>query len=123
MNARRLTLLCNATLLGSAAISQGGPGTDRPPGTIQLHGAGATFPAPLYKNWPEECGWAQVSARREIIIVTGSSGLIGSVVVRRFSAHFDIRGFDRDGPPHPPPAEYVCMALTSRRGGQDGCRH
>jgi ABC-type phosphate transport system substrate-binding protein len=49
MNARRLTLLYIAALLCSAAISESGSGTDRPPGTIQLHGAGATFPAPLYK--------------------------------------------------------------------------
>ena len=54
MIARRLTLLCIAALLCSAAISESGPGTDRPPGTIQLHGAGATFPAPLYKKWLEE---------------------------------------------------------------------
>jgi phosphate transport system substrate-binding protein len=54
MNARRLTLLCVAALLCSAAISESGPGTDRPLGTVQLHGAGATFPAPLYKKWLEE---------------------------------------------------------------------
>jgi ABC-type phosphate transport system substrate-binding protein len=54
MNARRLTLWCIAALLCSAAISESGPGTGRPPGTIQLHGAGATFPAPLYKKWLEE---------------------------------------------------------------------
>jgi ABC-type phosphate transport system substrate-binding protein len=54
MNARRLTLWCIAALLCSAAISENGPGTGRPPGTIQLHGAGATFPAPLYKKWLEE---------------------------------------------------------------------
>src|SRR5687767_14318979 len=54
MNARRLTLLCVAALLCSAAISESGPGTERPPGTIPLHGAGAPFPAPLYKKWLEE---------------------------------------------------------------------
>jgi phosphate transport system substrate-binding protein len=54
MNARRLTMWCIAALLGSAAISESGPGTNLPPGTVQLHGAGATFPAPLYKKWLEE---------------------------------------------------------------------
>ena len=54
MNARRLTLWCIAALFCSAAISESGPGTGLPPGTIQLHGAGATFPAPLYKKWLEE---------------------------------------------------------------------
>jgi phosphate transport system substrate-binding protein len=54
MIARRLTLWCIAALLSSTVISEGGSGTDRPPGTVQLHGAGATFPAPLYKKWLEE---------------------------------------------------------------------
>src|SRR5688500_3115340 len=54
MNARQLTLLCVAALLSSAVISESGPGTDRPPGAVQLPGAGATFPAPLYKTWLEE---------------------------------------------------------------------
>ncbi|MBX9625528.1 MAG: NAD(P)-dependent oxidoreductase [Gemmataceae bacterium] len=53
----------------------------------------------------------------ETVIVTGSSGLIGSAVVRRLGGRFRIAGLDRDGPPHPPPeAECVCVDLTSDEG-------
>ena len=55
-----------------------------------------------------------MNKRQGIVIVTGSSGLIGSAVVRRFGDDFTVVGFDKDGPPHPPPqAECVCVDLTS----------
>jgi nucleoside-diphosphate-sugar epimerase/uncharacterized membrane protein len=38
------------------------------------------------------------------IIVTGSSGLIGSAFIDRASNRYREFGFDRKGPPHPPPA-------------------
>ena len=38
------------------------------------------------------------------IIVTGSSGLIGSALIDRAGTRFREFGFDREGPPHPPPA-------------------
>lgn len=48
------------------------------------------------------------------ILVTGSSGLIGTAVCNRFGARFNVVGFDRYGPPHPPPsAECVCVDITS----------
>ena len=51
---------------------------------------------------------------KEIVIITGSSGLIGSAVVRRFAERFAVIGLDHEGPPHPPPAaECVCVDLTS----------
>jgi nucleoside-diphosphate-sugar epimerase len=50
----------------------------------------------------------------EVVIVTGSSGFIGSAVVRRLAGQFRIVGFDREGPPYPPPqAECVAVDLTS----------
>jgi nucleoside-diphosphate-sugar epimerase len=52
--------------------------------------------------------------QQEVILITGSSGLIGSAAVNRLAARFRVVGFDRDGPPHPPPAaECVCVDLTS----------
>jgi nucleoside-diphosphate-sugar epimerase len=50
----------------------------------------------------------------EVVIVTGSSGFIGSAVVRRLAHTFRIIGFDREGGPHPPPeAEGVGVDFTS----------
>jgi phosphate transport system substrate-binding protein len=58
MNACRFALLSLAAMIAvcSTAISGSGgsPGKTLSPGTVQIHGAGATFPAPLYKKWLEE---------------------------------------------------------------------
>jgi len=43
-------------------------------------------------------------AKGDTVLVTGSSGLIGSAVVERFAEHFTVVGLDRPGAPHPPPA-------------------
>jgi nucleoside-diphosphate-sugar epimerase len=49
-----------------------------------------------------------------VILVTGSSGLIGRAVVRALARSFQVVGFDREGWPHPPrEAECVCVDLTS----------
>src|SRR5688500_13287480 len=58
---------------------------------------------------------------RETVIVTGSSGLIGSAVVNRLVRRFAVVGFDRAGPPHPPPAaESVPVDLTSEESIREG---
>ena len=47
------------------------------------------------------------------MIVTGSSGFIGSAVVKRLAERYRVIGFDRDVPPHPPAeAECICIDLT-----------
>jgi nucleoside-diphosphate-sugar epimerase len=54
------------------------------------------------------------------IIVTGSSGLIGSAVIERLSSRFKVVGFDKVGPPHPPvQAECVSVDLTSDQSVED----
>jgi phosphate transport system substrate-binding protein len=42
-----------ALTVGSAVFTAAGSrqGTDLPPGTVPLRGAGSTFTAPLYKTW------------------------------------------------------------------------
>src|SRR5687768_15324736 len=51
---------------------------------------------------------------KEVVIVTGSSGFIGSAVIQKFAGRYRVVGFDRDVSPHPPPAaECVCIDLTS----------
>ena len=59
MIARQIVVLALATLtvaIGSSALPAraGSPDKRVPPGTMHIHGAGATFPAPLYKKWLEE---------------------------------------------------------------------
>jgi nucleoside-diphosphate-sugar epimerase len=47
------------------------------------------------------------------VIVTGSSGLIGTAVIKALSLHYPMIGFDRAGPPYPPPeAECISVDIT-----------
>jgi phosphate transport system substrate-binding protein len=60
-------VVCATATFGGA----GSAGKNLPAGAIQLHGAGATFPAPLYKKWLEE-----YQKRRPEVVV--SYDVIGS---------------------------------------------
>ncbi len=51
---------------------------------------------------------------KEVVIVPGSSGYIGSALIKKFAERYRLVGLDRENPPHPPPvAECVCIDLTS----------
>lgn len=51
---------------------------------------------------------------KEVVIVTGSSGYIGSALIHKLAERYRLVGFDREVSPHPPPsAECVCIDLTS----------
>jgi len=65
-----------------------------------------------------------MTAGNGIIIVTGSSGRIGSAVMRRFAGRFDdVVGFDRKAPgPPPPQCVYVPVEITSDDSVRDGLR-
>jgi phosphate transport system substrate-binding protein len=59
MTARQMVVLIVVVLAvsigyGSVPAHAGAPSKNVPPGTLHIHGAGATFPAPLYKKWIEE---------------------------------------------------------------------
>lgn len=50
----------------------------------------------------------------ETVLVTGSSGLLGSALIKRLGHEFNMVGFDRAGPPYPPvEAETISADLTS----------
>ena len=50
----------------------------------------------------------------EVVIVTGSSGLIGSALIQKLAKKYLVVGFDQAGYPFPPvEAECVCVDLTS----------
>jgi nucleoside-diphosphate-sugar epimerase len=61
----------------------------------------------------EQSEKAMVSTRG-IVLVTGSSGLIGSAVIERLVKSFEAIGFDQQGPPHPPAgADCVTVDIAS----------
>lgn len=57
----------------------------------------------------------------DTVVITGSSGLIGSAVARRLDRNYDVIGFDRPGAPYPP-AQIECVDLdvTSDASVRDG---
>lgn len=49
-----------------------------------------------------------------VVLITGSSGFIGSAAVEQLASRYTVVGLDSHMPPHPPPvAECVCVELTS----------
>jgi nucleoside-diphosphate-sugar epimerase len=56
-----------------------------------------------------------MAEQKPLILITGSSGLIGSAAVKRFTAEgFHVVALDREGPPHPPAgAEVLDLDLAS----------
>lgn len=56
----------------------------------------------------------RINDGREVVVVTGSSGFIGSAVIEKLARRFTLVGFDREISPHPPAAaECICIDLTS----------
>jgi nucleoside-diphosphate-sugar epimerase len=52
----------------------------------------------------------------DAVIITGSSGFIGSELIRKLAGRYDLVGFDRAVARQPPPAaECVCIDLTSEK--------
>lgn len=60
---------------------------------------------------------------RENVIVTGSSGMIGSALIERIGNRYQVFGFDRTESSTPPPqAERIMMDLTDDESVEDGLR-
>jgi nucleoside-diphosphate-sugar epimerase len=65
-----------------------------------------------------------MGASKEIVLVTGSSGLVGSALIRALLDRYAVVAFDREGPPHPPPgADWVFADLTSDESVQNAMTH
>ncbi|MEI8647108.1 NAD-dependent epimerase/dehydratase family protein [Paraglaciecola sp. Hal342] len=59
-----------------------------------------------------------ISTNKPLVIVTGSSGYIGSAVITALASDYQLVGFDREAAPHPPAvAECVCIDLTKEKSG------
>jgi nucleoside-diphosphate-sugar epimerase len=55
-----------------------------------------------------------MNAQKDVVLVTGSSGLIGYSLCQALAKSHQVIGFDRDGYPYPPPeAECICVDLSS----------
>jgi nucleoside-diphosphate-sugar epimerase len=56
------------------------------------------------------------NSNKEVILVTGSSGLIGTQIIKRLAKNYRVIGLDRVGDPFPPvEAECVCYNITSEK--------
>lgn len=67
---------------------------------------------PLNQETPQSPGAR--NSNKEVILVTGSSGLIGRQIIKRLSKNYRVVGLDRVGNPFPPlEAECVCYNITS----------
>src|SRR5258708_4514712 len=83
-------------------------------------GPGGLIPASRHLG-PTHTEETVLDSKREAIVITGGSGLIGSAVVTHLGEHFAVVGFDQEGPPHPPPvAECVCVDITSDESVKHG---
>ena len=61
------------------------------------------------------------SPKKQVVIITGSTGLIGNPTVKRLAEDYYVVGFDRRGSPHPrPEAECVCVDVTDEESVRAG---
>ncbi len=69
------------------------------------------------KNLQNQDSYPDTGARntnKEIIIISGSSGLIGSALIHKIASQYRLAGLDNAGYPYPPAeAECVCLEITS----------
>jgi nucleoside-diphosphate-sugar epimerase len=55
--------------------------------------------------------------QQQVVVITGSTGYIGSALIKELAGRFALAGFDRIASRSPPPAaECICIDLTSEEG-------
>ena len=55
-----------------------------------------------------------MATSQPLVIVTGAGGFVGNAVIEKLAGRYDLVGFDREMPPHPPAAaECICVDITS----------
>ncbi len=65
-------------------------------------------------NYQSDIKENPVRSDKELIIVTGSSGLLGTRIINKLVDRFRLVGLDKFGNPYPPrEAEWVCFDITS----------
>src|SRR5687767_2006582 len=58
-----------------------------------------------------------MSNSSDVVLITGSSGLIGSALVHRLADRYRVAGFDNAGAPYPPPhVEAIGVDLADEKG-------
>lgn len=56
---------------------------------------------------------------KDVVLVTGSSGLIGTNIIKRLINRYQVVGLDKMGNPYPPKeAEWICFDLTTQESIQ-----
>src|SRR5262249_1583820 len=71
--------------------------------------------------WRVHVTESSMEPRRPAVLITGSSGLIGSALARRLARRFTVVGVDQPGAPHPPTsADCIDVDLASERSLQEG---
>jgi nucleoside-diphosphate-sugar epimerase len=71
----------------------------------------------------DEGGSKHMAEHKDAVIVTGSTGFIGSALINKFADQFRLVGLDRATAHQPPPAaECVCIDLTSEEAIAAGLR-
>src|SRR5665647_123330 len=57
--------------------------------------------------------------KKEVIVISGSSGMIGSALIHKLAPQYHIAGMDQTGYPFPPAeAECICLDITSDKSMQ-----
>lgn len=58
----------------------------------------------------------QTSPGKQIVLITGGSGLIGSSLIKHLQDQYQVIGLDRSGNLYPPSkVEYICLDITSEK--------